>query len=906
MAENEDRPLPDVLLQAVKKEGRGRLKIFLGAYPGVGKTYTMLEMAQERQREGIDVVVGIVETHGRVETEAVLKGLDVLPRKQHTYRGRAFGEMDLDAVLKRRPRLVVVDEFAHTNVPGSRHPKRWQDVEELLAAGIDVYTTLNIQHLESLNDIVARISRVRVRETLPDKVLELADEIELIDLPPDDLLQRLREGKVYVRDQIGRAIRNFFSKGNLTAFRELAMRVAAARVDAQMVDYMRAHAIPGPWPTQDRLLVCVNEAPVGKTLVRTASRMADRLRIPWIVAHVQTPRFESLPEPDKARVAEALRLAESLGGEAVTVHAESGLADEVIAYARSRNVTRLLVGRPRPRRLLGFMRENVAAQLLKKAEAFEVTVVSPDEAQAEVSWIAGDKPTLRFDLKSYLWATLAVAVAASVAFPIHRVMPLPNISLAFVTAVLIVALRFGLWPSLYASLLSFLAYNFLFTVPYYTFNVLRREDVLTILFFLIVATLVGNLAARLKAQVEAMRATARRTENLFDFSRRVAAAAALDDVLWAAVHHVASTLQCRSLVLLPDEEDGLRIGAGYPPEDELSPIDRGAAKWAQENGKPAGWGTDTLPAADWLFLPLKTARGSVGMLGIAFETKPAGLSVEQRRLLEALVDQVAVSIERANLATDFEEARVLAETERLRSALLASVSHDLRTPLVSIIGSATTLSESASKLSEGDRSQLLQTILDEGERLNRFVQNLLDMTRLGYGALQPNKEWSDLREIAGRATRRLRRELGKHKFTLDLPETLPAIHIDPVLIEQVLVNLLDNAAKYSGRDGAIGLSAAVEPGILVVRVVDDGPGIPVEAREAVFDVFYRVHSADEQTAGTGLGLSICRGIVEAHGGDIRVEDGPGNRGTAVAVRLPLSAMPQMGDGERGEAEVPAE
>ena len=906
MTEDEDRPAPDVLLEEAKKEGRGRLKIFLGAYPGVGKTYSMLETAQERRREGMDVVVGMVETHGRVETEAVMRGLEVVPRKQHTYRGRTFGEMDLDAVLARKPRLVVVDEYAHTNIPGSRHPKRWQDVEELLAAGIDVYTTLNIQHLESLNDIVARISRVRVRETLPDKVMELADEIELIDLPPEDLLQRLREGKVYVRDQIGRAIRYFFSKGNLTAFRELAMRVAAARVDAQMVDYMRAHAIPGPWPAQDRLLVCVNEAPVGKTLVRTASRMAERLRIPWIVLHVQTPRFESLPEQDKARVAEALRLSESLGGEVATIHAESQLADEVIAYARARNVTRLLVGRPRRRRLLGIFRENVAARLLKKAEAFEVTVVSPEAVQGEGAWIEGQKPGLSHDLRAYGWAILAVAVATGIALPIHRVMPLPNISLAFVTAVLVVALRFGLWPSLFTSLLSFLCYNFLFTKPYYTFTVIRREDFLTIIFFLIVATLVGNLAARLKAQVEAMRAAARRTDNLFEFSRRVAAAASLDDVLWAAVHHVASTVQCRALVLLPEEDGGLRVGAGYPPEDELSAIDWGAAKWSWQHGKPAGWGSDTLPAADWQFFPLRTGRGPVGLLGIAFETKPIALTAEQRRLLEALVDQVAVSIERANLATDYEEARVLAETERLRSALLASVSHDLRTPLVSIIGSATTLAGSGGRLSEHDRAQLTQTILDEGERLNRFVQNLLDMTRLGYGALQPNKEWSDMREVAGRAARRLQRELSQRRFTLDLPEVLPAILLDPVLIEQVLVNLLDNAAKYTRKDGAIRLSAVVETDELVVRITDDGPGIPADARQAVFDVFYRVQSTDEQTAGTGLGLSICRGIVEAHGGDIRIKDGPGGHGTMVELRLPLSTIPRVAESGDSDTEAAAE
>jgi two-component system sensor histidine kinase KdpD len=901
MADDEGRPAPEALLDEAKKEGRGRLKIFLGAYPGAGKTYAMLQAAQERRKEGVDIVVGVVETHGRAETEALLRGLEDLPRRKLAYRGRVFGEMDLDALLWRKPKLAIVDELAHSNVPGSRHVKRHQDVEELLAAGIDVYTTLNIQHLESLNDVVARISRVRVRETLPDKVLELADEIELVDLPPEDLIQRLREGKVYVQDQVGRALQHFFSKGNLTAFRELAMRIAAERVDAQMVSYMRAHAIAGPWPTQDRLLVCVNESPVAKKLVRTAKRLADRARIPWIALNVHTPRHESLPDDARDRIAEALRLAESLGGETATLHAESDVAREILGFARSRNVNRILIGRQRRRHWSGWLRERVTKRLLDTAGQFEITIVTPEEGATAGQVIDAGPRTFRLDFGAFGWATLAVAIATAASHVAHRFLPLANLSLILLMGVLLVAIRFGLWPSIYASLLSFVAYNFFFTEPYHTFMVRHREDVLTIVFFLVVATIVGNLAARLTAQVEAMRITARRTENLYDFSRKIAGAAALDDVLWAVVHHVASTLQCQSLVLLPREGGRLEISAGYPPEDQMSAKAWGAAQWAWAHDQPAGWGSDTLPTSEWLFLPLKTKRGPVGLLGVSFENPQRLLAPEQRRLLDALVDQVTVAIERTNLVTDIEEARLLTETERLRAALLSSVSHDLRTPLVSIIGSATSLASCDGALATEDRAQLVQTILEEGERLNRFVQNLLDMTRLGYGALQPNRDWVDLREIVGRALRQLAKPLAPLEVEVRIPADLPILDVDPVLIEQVIVNVLDNAAKHSPPGGRIEIVASYQDQRITVAISDQGPGIPPEARDTVFDVFYRVQAGDKQAAGTGLGLSICRGLIEAHGGKIAALAGPGGRGTTIEFWLPGRPMPAIADAGDDEA-----
>jgi two-component system sensor histidine kinase KdpD len=896
MTESEDRPTPEALLEEVNREHRGKLKIFLGAYPGVGKTYAMLQAAQAYLAEGVDVVVGVVETHGRAETEALLRGLEIIPRKQIYYRGRYFGEMDVDAVLKRKPKLALVDELAHTNIPGSRREKRYQDVEDLLAAGIDVYTTLNIQHIESLNDVVARISRIQVRETLPDRVLELASEIELIDLPPDDLIQRLRQGKVYMPEQAGRAITHFFSKGNLTALRELSMRIAAERIDAQMVNYMRAHAIPGPWPAQDRLLVCLNEAPVAKRLVRTARRMAERQRIPWIALYVRTPHYESLPEAAKDRIAEAIRLAERLEGEVVTIHAESRIADEIIAYALKRNVTRLLVGRQRPRRWTGWFRETVAQELLRKATQFELTIVSPDEEETRRDIISGGLRLALGQWNEYALATVGIGLAVMLAYGVSIFLPLPNVSLIFMTAVILIAIYLGRAASIFASILSFLAYNIFFTKPYYNFSGFRHDDFITIIFFLLVSVIVGNLAARLKSQMLAMRLSAQRTANLYEFSRKIAAAAALEDVLWAAVHHVASNLQCSSLVLLPQKDARLQIAAGYPPEDQLALKDWGAAEWAWDHGRPAGWKSETLPTADWLFLPMRTGRGTVGLLGVSFKERQRALAADKWRLLEALVDQVAVAVERTNLASDIEDARLLTETEQLRSALLSSVSHDLRTPLVSILGSATTLA-TVENLTEASRRELINTILDESERLNRFVQNLLDMTRLGYGALEPKREWSDLREIAGRAMKQFGKTLEKREVVFDIPPSLPLIHVDPVLMEQVLANVLDNALKYTGDGGRVTLTAVHKDNDAIIRISDDGIGIPPEARNAVFDIFYRARAKDTQIAGTGLGLSICRGIIEAHGGRIVAKDGPKNKGTTIEITLPLTEAPSVPTGE---------
>ncbi len=889
--DRDNRPSPDALLAEARRETRGRLKIFLGAAPGVGKTYAMLETAQERRRDGVDVVIGVVETHGRQETERLLHGLAALPAKSVEYRGRPFLEMDLEAILARRPKIVLVDELAHTNVPGSRHIKRYQDVEDLLAAGIDVYSTLNIQHLESLNDVIERIAGIKVRETLPDSVLATADEIEMIDLPPEDLLKRLAEGKVYVPEQARRAVGNFFSAGNLTALREMALRHAAERVDAQMLNYRRAHAISGPWPTRDRIIVCVGDDTASARLVRTGKRVAERRSAPWMAVYVETSRHGGLAEQQKDRIAQAMRLAEQLGGETVTLQGED-VAAEVIAFAEERNASQIVVGRQRRkawRRVLGG--GSVTGRILAESEDFDVLLVGGEETEKHHRTFETKPPAPPRNWLSYLIAALGVAAATGLGCLIDLWLPLPNISVTFLVAVMLVAMRLGRGPAIFASVGSFLSFNFFFTEPRFSFAISDSQNILTIVFFLIAAIIVSNLASRVQVQADASKTSARRTTNLYEFSRKVAAGATQDDVLWAVVHHVAATIRGKSLILLP-REGRLAIAAGYPPEDEVGDKDAAAAAWTWANGRPAGRGSTTLPAADWLFLPLKTARGPVGVLGVQMVGQDL-LAPEDSRLLETLGDQAAVAIERTILVADVEAARLATETERLRSALLSSLSHDLRTPLVSILGAASSLINYGDDLGDGDRRELAGTIQDEAERLNRFVQNLLDMTKLGSGALKPNADWADLRDIVRAAVDRSGKLLKGRQVKVDIDAGLPLLCLDSVLMEQVFFNLLDNACKYAPPDSLVTIWARTGKELALIEVCDQGAGIPEADRERVFDMFYRVEAADTQAAGTGLGLAICRGIVEAHGGTIKAEPGLHGAGTCIVIHLPLGQPPKL-------------
>ncbi|CCG42401.1 sensor histidine kinase [Magnetospirillum molischianum] len=885
--DRDNRPSPEALLAEAQREGRGRLKIFLGAAPGVGKTYAMLQAAHERVREGLDVVAGVVETHRRRETEALVEGIELLPQRQVEYRGRSFREMDIDALLRRRPKIALIDELAHTNIPGSRHVKRWQDIDELLAAGIDVYSTLNIQHLESINDVVEQISGVKVRETLPDSVLATADEIEVIDLSPQDLIKRMEEGKVYVPEQARRAMRSFFTPGTLTALRELALRHAAERVDRQMVDYMRAHAISGPWPARERILVCFDEKVDAERLVRAAKRAAERRGAAWVAVTVETAVAHIVTEAEKDRMAAAMRLATQLGGETATLQGDD-VADTVLTYARERNCTQIVVGRARRSGRFGRWGKSVTDRLIERAGEFTVILVGRDDDEKPRPPSAPPVPTQsgwRTGL-GYGFALIATAIATGLGFLIDLWLPIANISVAYLLAVMIVAMRSGLRPGIVASIASFFCFNFFFTEPRLTFAITDSKNILTVVFFLIAAVIISNMAARLRMQIETTRENARRTTNLYDFGRKITAAATQDDVLWAVVHHVAVTIHGKSLTLLPGAV-GLAIAAGYPPEDQIDDKSAAAADWAWSHGKPAGRGSTTLPTAEWLFLPLKTARGPIGVLGVQMIEGADTPSPAQLRLLETLADQAAVAIERTTLVADIEEAKVATERERLRSALLSSLSHDLRTPLVSIMGAASTLISYDDSLDSNSRLDLAQTIQDEAERLNRFVQNLLDMTRLGSGALKPKVDWVDLHDIVDAAVKRTRRLARHHTIRVDIDSKMPLLCLDAVLIEQVFFNLLDNACKYAPPGTTIKVWAVRATDHIAIEVADQGPGIPPGDREKVFDMFYRVQAADSQTAGTGLGLAICRGIIEAHGGTIKAEPGLHGAGTCIIIHLPL-------------------
>lgn len=896
MTEGTARPSPDALLKQAGEEGRGRLKIFLGAAPGVGKTYEMLSEARQRRVDAGDIVIGVVETHGRVETDLLTKGFEVIPKKRVLYKGRVLAEMDLDAILTRKPKLVLVDELAHTNASGSRHPKRYQDVEELLENGIDVYSTLNVQHLESLNDVVAQITHVRVRETVPDSILDRADDVELVDLTPEDLLQRMKEGKVYFPDAAERAAQNFFVPGNLTALRELALRRTAQRVDAQMVNYMRAHAIQGPWEAGERVLVCVDERPGSAALVRYTRRLADRLRASWAAITIETSRSSGLTDAERDRIAEALRVAERLGGEAVTVPAAS-IADGILDYARANNFTHIVTAKTRRSRLSEWWRGSTTLEIIRRAGDISVHVV-PEQGDAAPALSPIARQLSQFhpsrDYRTYLGGALFAIGALGVSLVLRQFLGINNVALVFLTGVLASAITYGLWPALFASLVSVLAFNFFFLPPLYTLRIADPENVNALFFFAVVAFIASNLTARVRAQGVVARERAKATEDLFLFSRKLAGVFTLDDLLWAAAFQFAQMLKLRIVILLPEGES-VAVRAGYPPEDMLDEVDLAAAKWVWEHGTAAGRGADTLPGAKWLFLPMRTGRGTVGVVGLDSEKPGALLTPDQRRLFDALADQAALAIERVNLAQDIDRNRLNAETERLRSALLTSISHDLRTPLASILGSASSLKAYGETLDDAAKQELLGSILEEAERLNRFIANLLDMTRLESGAIAPRLELIDLSDVLGSALRRASKVLVLHDVELALAPGLPMLKLDPVLFEQAVFNLLDNAAKYSPPGSRVTVQGDLAGGRVRLVVRDSGEGIPPGDVERIFDKFYRVQSSDHKRAGTGLGLAISRGFIEAMGGTLYAGNRSDGHGAEFTITLPVPEANEIGE-----------
>ena len=886
---DEHRPDPDALLARVKEEearqALGKLKVFLGAAPGVGKTYAMLEAAQARQAEGTDVVVGWVDTHGRAETEALLKGLEILNRRPIEYRGTVLTEFDLDTALARRPTLILVDELAHTNVPGARHAKRWQDVLELLHAGVNVYTTLNVQHLESLNDVVAKITGVRVHETIPDSVLEEADEVELVDLPPEELLQRLKEGKVYLPEQAQEAIRNFFRKGNLIALRELALRRTADRVDVQMRTYMRDHAIPKTWPVTERLMVTVGASPSSARLVRAAKRMADSLRAEWIVAYVETPAHTRLSEEDRAQVAETLRLAERLGAETVTLSGQR-VSEEILAHARSRNVSKIIVGKPAGPLWRRIVIGSIVDNLVRGSGDIDVYVISGEEAP-HLPFVVPARPRRR-GWSAYGQATAVVALCTALAWAMFPYFESANIIMVYLLGVVSVAARSTRGPSILASVLSVAAFDFFFVTPYYTFAVSDTQYFVTFAVMLVVALVISGLTIRIRTQAESARQRERRTAALYAMSRELASVRGLDNILSAAIRHIAEVFRSQVVILLPDASRRPAIQTGLPAQFEMDSTEMGVSQWVYEHRQMAGLGTSTLPGAKALYLPLLASRGTLGVLGVRPTETRALEAPEQLHQLETFASQTALAIERTQLAAEAQAAQVRAEAERLRNALLSSVSHDLRTPLATIMGSASSLLENGTHFQRGTWQDLLQSILDEAERLNRLVGNLLDMTRLEAGTLAVKKEWLPLEEIVGTALARMEKRFGNRPITTHVPADFPLVHIDGLLIEQVLINLLDNGLKYTPRGSGIDISASVSDGTVTVEVADRGPGFSPGEEERIFDKFYRGQTADSR--GAGLGLAICRAIVEAHGGKIWAENRP-DGGAVFRFTLPAKEPP---------------
>jgi two-component system sensor histidine kinase KdpD len=881
-----DRPDPDALLRRVtageSPSLRGRLKIFFGASAGVGKTYTMLEAARARTAEGVDVAVGWVETHGRKDTAALVHGLGMLPPRSLEYRGTVLKEFDIDGALSRRPRLLLLDELAHSNAPGSRHAKRWQDVNELLDAGINVYTTLNVQHVESLNDLVAQITGVPVRETVPDSVLDRADEIELVDIPVDELLSRLKEGKVYIPEQARQASRNFFRRGNLIALRELALRRTAEHVDADMRDYRQEHAIERTWPVAERILVAVGPNPASARLIRAARRMSAGLRAEWWAVYVEAPAHVQLPQADKNALAENMKLADRLGARTAVLSGED-VSAEILAFAREHNVSKIVAGKPTHPRWRDHVYGSLVDEVARGSGEIDVYIISgdPGEGAPPLRML----PQARSRPSGYVLATMVVLGCTLICAAMFRHFELTNLVMVYLLGVAFVAARLGRGPSVLASCLGVATFDFFFVPPYLTFAVSDGQYVITFAVMLAVGLLISRLASRLRDQAQHVRQRERRTQIVYAMTRDLASLNVPAEIAKAARRHVADVFGGDAVVLLADGSGRLAPAAGAEEESR----DKAVAEWAFTHQQRAGRGTDTLPGAEAVYLPLPGTRGIVGVLGLRLAA-PGSLSPEQMDLLDTLARQVAVSLERAYLGQQAEAAQLEMDRERLRNTLLSSVSHDLRTPLAAVTGAASSLLEDV-QLPESARRDLTETIYEESERLNRLVGNLLDMTRLHSGAVRVSKEWQSLEEIIGSAIRRTHKPLKDHVVRTAVAEDLPLVPVDATLLEQVLVNLLENAAKYTPARSTITLSARREGDVATVEVADEGPGLRVDELEHLFDSFYRgTAGTTAARPGVGLGLAICQAIIAAHGGRIWADNRKPS-GAVFRFTLPLEGTP---------------
>ncbi len=877
---SDDRPDPDALLRHAEKEARGTLKVFLGAAPGVGKTYEMLTDGAARSRAGVDVVIGVVETHGRAETEALIAGHEVIPRRAIDYQGRKLSEMDLDAILARKPELVLVDELAHTNAPECRHPKRYQDVEELLAAGIDVYSTINVQHIESLNDVVASFTRVRVRETIPDRILESA-EIEVVDIPPDELIERLKDGKVYVPDEATRALGHFFSKSNLSALRELALRRAAQAVDAQMLDYVRSHALAGNWAGGERIVVAVSELPGADGLVRTSKRIADTLRAPWTAVHIETPRTRTLAVDDRKRLAATMNLASQLGATVTTVAALS-VIDGLTAFATEARATQLVVGKSSRSRWFELRHGSVVDRLVRGTPGVAIHVLPMEQLTPLARRPRAAAPGSWGRRSDYLWATLMVTAVTAFGTGLSAFLNLGNLALLYLLPVMVAASLFGLRAGIFTGILSSIAYNFFFLPPTGTLTINNPENVITIIVLLGVAFVTSQFAARVRAQADLASSSARANAALAGFLGQITKTTGEDELSQAICAEIGRIFDVRTVMLVASP-DGPQVRAANPAEDRLDTIELAAVSWVLERGVPAGRGSDTLTASDWLFYPLRNTSETLAAIGMSRDDGSEPVTSDQLPLLMNLLAQAALAIERTRLSDEMRGVAQLKERDRLRAALLSSVSHDLRTPLTAILAAV-------AEMRRGATPDLIDGIEAEALRLNRFVANLLDMARVEAGALKLKIEASDLADAIASAVHDTRRALDGHAIVLGVAPDLPLVRVDPQLFHHILINLLDNAGRYAEPGTPIVIRAERAPGSLALSVLDQGPGLPPGREHDVFETFHRIEGSDRKQAGTGLGLAIVKGFAEAMGLEVEAANRGDPAGARFTIRFPEAAL----------------
>ena len=883
------RPDPDELLgKAISEEIRGRrgkLKIFFGAAPGVGKTYAMLGAAQQKREEGQDIVAGVVETHGRKETEALLDGLEILPRRIQSHRGRDISELDIDAALARRPSLIVIDELAHTNAPESRHKKRWQDVQELLDAGISVYTTVNVQHLESLNDVVRQITGVIVRETLPDSFLAQADEIELIDLPPVDLLQRLKEGKVYIPEQAEKAMKHFFRKGNLIALRELALRRTAEQVEEQMETYRRDAGVQDIWPAAERILVCIGPNPRSIRLIRAARRMAAGLRAEWIAVHVEAHSHIRPSPEDLKLLAEHMRLAESLGAQTATLTGRKA-SEEILRYARERNISKIIVGKPTHPRWKDKLLGSLLDEIIRGSGDIEIYVITGDAAEAPTR-PAMRPPPRKINPKEWAWSLGAVAVCTGLGSLMSPYFDRTDVAMIYLLGIVLTAMRTGRWPALVTTLLSVAAFDFFFVPPYFTFAVNDMRFIVTFGVMLVVANVITGLTLQIREQAEAARKRERGTAALYALSRKLARERKKERIFDVATRNISDVFHSQIVILIADEKDGLTVVETRAGTFPLDRKELGVARWAFDNRHSAGLGTETLPGAKALYLPMIASSGVVGVVGVLPEDGRWQFDPEDIHYLESFVNQTAMAIERVMLAKEAHEEHLKAEAQNVRNTFLSSVSHDLRTPLAVVAGAASTLLEKEGSLDRSARFELLQTIHEETDRLERIIRNVLNLTRLDSGAIKVRKEWQPLEEIIGVVLNRFSDRFQERPLELKIPSDLPLIPFDALLMEQVLSNLLENVLRHTPAGTPVQMNVTPEKTAVMLEIADRGPGIPDHEEEAIFKKFTR---GTHTQMGAGIGLSICRVIVEAHGGRIWAENRPGG-GASFKFVIPIEGTP---------------